>query len=482
MPRRGACTTARRCARAVVCLLLALGSLAGRAEAAGPLQTAVAEHEEFEGSDGLVNLALRRIHDAGATAFRVNLKWYEEVPDARPPGFRPDNPDDPAYDWTVFDRKIKLLVANGLQPIAIVEDPPDWAKRDTTPADVREFGSFVHAAALRYSGRAPGLPRVRFWQIWIEPNVSKFFAPQFMSGHLVAPALYRRLVNAAADAVHSVRSDNAVIAGGFSPFTNKAAGAVAPLRFMRDLLCMSKGPNPKPTCGERTKLDIWSHHPYTSGGPTHSANLPDDVSLGDLPEMRQLLEAAIKAHHVVSSQHVRFWVTEFSWDTKPPDPNALPVLLQARWTSEALYRMWKVGISLVTWLQLRDAPYPGNSVQSGLYYRGATLQADREKPTLRAFRFPFVAYGERGSILVWGRTPAGRPAQVVIERSSAHGWRRLLTLRTGRYGIFERRIAAVSTSRGYLRARLAGAGDSAGAASRPFSLVRPPDRFVSPFG
>ncbi len=449
--------------------------------AAGPLQTAVAEHDEFVSTDGVANVALRRIRDAGATAFRVNLKWYEAVPEARPTDFHPGNPDDPAYDWTIFDRKLELLAANGLQPIAIVKDPPDWAKRAATPADVQEFGDFVHAAALRYSGRSPGIPRVRFWQVWIEPNVGKFFAPQFVNGRLIAPALYRRLVNAAADAVHSVHPDNAVIAGGFSPFTNEAARAIAPLRFMRDLLCMSKGPNPKPTCGERTKLDIWSHHPYTSGGPTHSANLPDDVSLGDLPEMRRLLEAAVKAHHVVSSQHVRFWVTEFSWDTKPPDPRGLPVLLQARWTSEALYRMWKAGISLVTWLQLRDAPYPGNSVQSGLYYRGATLQADRRKPTLNAFRFPFVALGESGSILVWGRTPAGRPARVVVERSSARGWRPFLTMRTDRYGIFTRRIAAGETSRGYLRARVAGAGEAA-ATSRPFSLVRPPDRFVSPFG
>jgi len=466
-----------RASLALVAALLAALALAPSL-LAGPLQTAVAEHEEFTGSDGAANLALRRIRDAGATSFRVDLKWFEVVPAERPADFMPGNPDDPAYDWTVFDRKLKLLAANGLQPIAIVKGPPGWAVRETTPADAEEFGAFLHAAAERYSGRVQGIPRVRFWQIWIEPNVSKFFAPQSRNGKLVAPGLYRRLVNAAADAVHGVRSDNAVIAGGFSPFTNKAAGAVAPLRFMRELLCMSKGPTPKPTCGERTRFDIWSHHPYTSGGPTHSATLPDDVSLGDLPEMRRLLEAAVRAHHVVSRQRVRFWVTEFSWDTNPPDPTALPVLLQARWTSEALYQMWKVGIGLVTWLQLRDGPQPpANEVQSGLYYRGRSLAADRPKPTLNAFRFPFVAYGEPGRVLVWGRTPAGRPAQVVVERSSARGWRRLASIRTDRYGIFTRRIATSATSTGYLRARL-----GSGATSRPFSLHRPPDRFAPPFG
>jgi hypothetical protein len=276
-----------------------------------------------------------------------------------------------------------------------------------------------------------------------------------------------------------VDKDNVVIAGGLSPFTVHvgATRTIGPLRFMREMLCMSKGPHPKPTCTARTKFDVWAHHPYTSGGPTHHANLPDDVSLGDLPTMRALLDAAVKAHHVVSSRRVAFWVTEFSWDTNPPDPNALPVLLQARWTSEALFRMWQDGITLVTWLQLRDGSYPENPVQSGLYYRGGSLQTDRPKPTLQAFRFPFVAYAQRGGVFVWGRTPASRPAVVVLESRTNGRWRRLATVRADRYGIFTRRVATSLPLTAWVRARLAN-----GTASRPFALRQPPDRFVHPFG
>jgi hypothetical protein len=454
----------------------------GVAGAAHPLLTAIAEHREFSGSDANANLALRRIKAAGATAFRVDLNWYQVVPQKRPQTFNPADPDDPAYDWSKFDRKLALLRANGLEPIAVINNPPDWAKSDSTPADVTQFGQFVRAAALRYSGGLDGLPRVRYWQIWIEPNVNKFFSPQTSGGRDVAPIIYRRLVNAAADALRGVRTDNVVVAGGLSPFTVSTGETktIGPLAFMRELLCMSKGKSPKPTCADRTKFDVWAHHPYTSGGPTHHANLPDDVSLGDLPEMHRLLRAAVKAHHVVSSRQVQFWVTEFSWDTNPPDPQALPVLLQARWTSEALYRMWQDGITLVTWLQLRDDPYPSSPVQSGLWYRGATLQADRPKPTLAAFRFPFVAYGQRdGKVLVWGRTPGGQPANVVVERQTSSGWRRLVSLRTNRYGIFTRRLSTRPTTRGFLRARIL---VGAGVASRPFSLQQPPDRFVHPFG
>ena len=52
--------------------------------------------------------------------------------------------------------------------------------------------------------------------------------------------------------------------------------------------------------------------------------------------MKVLLDAAARTRHVRSRAPVRFWVTEFSWDTNPPDPRGVPVKLQARWLSEAL--------------------------------------------------------------------------------------------------------------------------------------------------
>jgi hypothetical protein len=206
------------------------------------------------------------------------------------------------------------------------------------------------------------------------------------------------------------------------------------------MLCMGK--NLKPTCSARSKFDVWAHHPYTSGGPTHHAALPDDVSLADLPEMKRLLDAAVRAGHVQSRQPVRFWVTEFGWDTGPPDPKGLPPRLHARWVAEALYRMWSSGVSLVTWNTLRDGPFPSSPYQSGLYFRGPTIEQDRPKPAVRAFRFPFVALPERGAVRIWGRTPTSRPGPVVVERSFKGGWTRVTTLRADRFGILSARLRA----------------------------------------
>ena len=195
--------------------------------------------------------------------------------------------------------------------------------------------------------------------------------------------------------------DNVVIAGGQSPFGGKDdyyVGA-SPLRFMRELLCMSAGDHPRPTCNAKVQFDIWAHHPYTAGGPTHKALNPDDVSLGDLPEMKRLLDAAVKAGHVVSPKHVRFWVTEFSWDSQPGDPKGVPARLHARWVSEGLYRMWQSGVSQVTWFNLRDSPLISGTdgfCQCGFWLRGpGGLATDKRKLSLEAFRFPFVAFTQR---------------------------------------------------------------------------------------
>ena len=71
-------------------------------------------------------------------------------------------------------------------------------------------------------------------------------------------------------------------------------------------------------------------------------------------------------------------MTEFSWDSKPPDPDALAATLHRRWVAEALYRMWVDGVSLVTWFRFEDDPLtgPGSTpYQSGFWTTGGAAEA-----------------------------------------------------------------------------------------------------------
>lgn len=460
-----------------------------RAVARGPLETGFLDAAAFAGRDSAA--AFARARAAGAGYARLMLYWRGIAPagNVKPAGFDATNPADPRYNWSGFDQQIRLAAENRLEPIVIVFAAPEWAERrdagtqgtgDPNPAELASFG---RAAALRYSGTFGGLPRIRYWQVWNEPNLDVYLTPQLQGTSAVSPEVYRALVNAFAGAVHAVRPDNAVLAGGQAPFGKPLTRrvqliGVSPLRFMREMLCMTGRANPRPSCNAKVEFDIWTHHPYTAGGPTKQAAHPDDASIGDLPEMRRLLEAADTAGHIVSRQPLRFWVTEFSWDSNPPDPNGVPARLHARWVAEAMYRMWQSGVSVVVWFLLRDDPLTASRNQSGLYLNsGGNYANDRPKLALTAFRFPFVAFPSGRRIFVWGRTPSGAPGSVRVEHQAAGGWFPVATLRANRFGIFSAKVTPHLRLRGSLRARFG--GDT----SLAFSLAKPPDfRLQTPFG
>ena len=444
----------------------------------GSMQTAIMDEAAFGGPYSTE--AFQRAHDAGATIVRLVLRWGSVAPVDPNSTFRGDDPGDVQYNWSNFDQQVTGAVKQGLAPIVdILGAPaPPWATARASVGGAykpnpQQLALFARAAAQRYSGQYQGLPRVRYWQLWNEPNLAWMLRPQFVGKTLVSPETYRGMLNAFADAVHSVHADNSVIAGGTAPFTSRAgkqsSWGPGPLLFMRTLLCLSK--QLAPTCHQRAKFDIWAHDPYTEGGPSHHSGLADDVSLVDLPRMRAVLDAAVRAGHVLSRQKMRFWVTEFSWDTNPPDENGVPVALETRWISEALYTAWKAGVSLLTWFLIGDQPH-SHPYQSGLYFNGG-----EPKPSLRSFRFPFVAFKSTTGITVWGRTPWSKPGTVIVEQQSGEGWTRLGLAKTNVHGIFASRYAAKRG--GPLRARLTGPN---GDVSVPFSLTEPPDQYFPLFG
>ena len=461
------------------------------APTARPLVAAFVDPVRFPGQER--RAAFIRSRAAGATVVRLILSWSTVAPAGNDPpaAFDARNPGDPLYRWEDFDDEVSAAVTAGLQPVVDIHAAPNWAQMDTCAGpghgacrpSPTALADFATAAARRYGGGYQALPRVNRWMVWNEPNLSIELRPQFVGSLPASADWYRSMVNAMGSAVKAVRRDNVVVAGGLAPFggdTNDPSGGtvndqerVRPMEFMRRLLCMSGGAKPRATCNHKTAFDVWAHHPYTYGGPTHKAFHRDDVSLGDLDKMTTLLNAAERVGHIRSRSKVGFWVTEFSYDSQPADPEGLPPALHARWVSEALYRMWSDGVSLVTWFLVSDLPFPQEMFQSGLYTKD-----NRPKLALRAFRFPFVAFWEKsGAISYWGRTPAGVKKSVVVEQKAGARWRRVVVPSVDRYGIFSGRIEDVRGS-GSLRARLARGADF----SQPFSLTVPKDFRFCPWG
>jgi Cellulase (glycosyl hydrolase family 5) len=446
-----------------------------------PLVTAITDPWLFNSNQTATAFAKTRT--AGASYVRLSLNWNGVAPSTRPDGFVATDPTSPGYSWRNANAAVNAAEAAGLTPILDVSGTPSWAyakKRSGVNAGspkASALGEFATALAKHFDGSSAEAPEAHVFQVYNEVNNSLFLSP-------VSGAAYRGMVNAVANAVHAVDPSNIVIAGDLDPFGHPKGKkqkwySAAPLAFMRSLLCLSKGAHPHPTCSATVHFDVWSHHPYTFNGPFGHAINPDDVSLGDLPEMRSLLSTGVRLHRVISAHPVKFWVTEFSWDTNPPRRHAAPTMLAARWTEEALYQMWRSGVSLVTWFGLQDRG--GNSpYQSGLFRHSSSLNDAKAKPVRTAFRFPFVAYLGRRAVTIWGRDATSDKRVVTIQRrQGTHGrWSTVAKIRSNASGIFKATPKLSASKKDWLRATATGSGPSLA-----FSLTRPsPKLRYGPWG
>jgi hypothetical protein len=396
-----------------------------------------------------------------ASLIRLFLYWSEVAPSPPPSRSVARDPAWSGYRWGRIDGLVTETVAAGLQPVVTWLGAPGWAEgTDRPPVSERvpvgtwrpspsAYRDFSEAAARRYSGLYADprtgalLPRIRYWQGWNEPNLANYLNPQWRreGGRLVpaSPAAYRRLLNAFYRGVKAVSRRNVVITAGTAPFGDHRRGAprMDPAYFAREFLCVRGRVRPR---AERrcqygpVRFDALAHHPYPIGPPRRVAPNRDDVVVPDLWKLTRPLRVAVRAGHVKPRGRKGLWATEISWDTRPPDPDGLPLKEQAYYLRGALYTLWRQGVDAVTWYLMRDEPEGRGwqyGLQAGVYFRGDTVAQDRRKPhSFRAFSFPFSAYRDRGVAQLWGLAP--RAGRVAIQRLEDGRWLPYLRLRTRR--------------------------------------------------
>jgi hypothetical protein len=403
--------------------------------------------------DGLLDRAAQ----AHAGLVRLNLSW-REVTHGQPAN--PADPADPAYGFARVDAAVQAAAARGIEPLIMINHAPAFAEgpnRDpsappgTWKPSPTALAEFAVAVAGRYSGSFPGLPRVRYYQAWNEPNLAGYITPVRENGQLASPQQYREMLNAFYGAVKSVNPDNVVVTGGTAPYGDPDGPIrVRPLDFLRTLFCL----NPDlsgPTCGQQVHFDILAHHPInTSGSPDEHAFSPDDASTADFYRVRDILRAAERAGTAPGGPHP-LWATEMWWETNPPDGfRGYPQETQALYIEQAMYLLWKQGASAVLNFEIRDQPYdpeqPLATIQSGIYLRDLT-----PKTSAQAFAFPFVT--ERRTekkVFAWGKAPVA--GKLRIERSARGRWRKVAKERVAAGQMFTEKL--VLKGRVRLRARI----------------------------
>jgi hypothetical protein len=424
---------------ALSCLLMALLAPAG-ADAKRNLQTGLYDDLYLTGQAALW---LDRTRDANAESVRIPVRWKyiaQKVPR------QPRQPRDPAYKFQSVDNAVRAATRAGLQPVLMVTTAPRWAERGNRNPGLKQeaawdpdpvaFGHFAAAVAARYSGKLGGLPRVKFYEAWNEPNYGlTHLAPQWRKGKPYGVELYRKLLNAMYNEVKAVSSANKIIAPSLGPVgrtpkksgkSNNELAGVRPLFFLRELFCLkhNKKMRPKKRCPKkkRARFDILSHHPINpTGSPRAKAVHKDSVIGGDIGKLRKVLKKAQRANYVLPKKGKRpIWATEFWWESNPPNKrHGVKPMKQAKNIQEALYVFWKAKVQRVIGFRIRDAATAGgiHGGASGLYDASG-----QPKPALQAFRFPFVAdRRNKRKVLVWGKAPAS--GKLKIQRKKGKRWK-----------------------------------------------------------
>lgn len=412
-----------------------------------------------------VNQWIAKTRSTGARFVQVEVDWTSVEPNAPTGNESLTNPNAPEYSFGFLDTELKEFVHTGLTPVFLVTDAPRWAEGPGATAaqyatggyrpDAAAFGNLGEAMAKRYSGHFADpwhphtlLPRVRYIQAWAEANMPNHLSPQWTrdNGKLVntAALTYRSMLNAFYTGVKAADPSDVVLMSGLEAYGDAPGHSpdrTHPVTFLRNMLCLDAHDRPT-ACPTPAHFDVLASDPYDIGAPTVSAVSPKDASAPDLERLRRVVSAALTAHTLLPTKPKPTWVTEFGYDSDPPNPSAgtISAQTQARWLEESFYVFWDEGVSTEMWYLIRDQtpPYTTN------YFSGVYFRDGQPKPSFTAYRFPFVVTHKGKSAQIWGISPASGTVQVQVARGTS--WDTVVCL-SARAGTIYQRLQQLSPGR-----------------------------------
>ena len=225
------------------------------------------------------------VEQTGARMMRVDLFWGSVAP--TPPA-NPTDPADPAYNFGPFDKIVTGAARREITPIVAVYNAPPWATGGIVDSDIvtvynslapepGAYADFIEAVARRYSGRFDGpggepLPRIRFWEIWNEPNLNLYLSPQREGGENVSIEAYAGLVRAAYPRIkQGGGGDTVVLVGAAGPTSSTRKNRTSAIDWLRALRDAD------------VPLDAYSQHIYPSAPPaTETAVIPSWKTVDEL--------------------------------------------------------------------------------------------------------------------------------------------------------------------------------------------------------
>ena len=249
--------------------------------------------------------ALQMIADAGFHWIRQGFTW-EDIEIHGKGDFEDRRHEPHRSAWEKYDHIVGLAEQYGLEVIARLSNPPAWTRaagdaqsHNAPPDDLADWGDYVYAVVSRYRGR------VRYYQLWNEPNIYDEWGEQ-----PVDPEGYTRLLCEGYSRAKEADPDAVIVSGALAPTVSLHPGP-GPGTGLSDLIFLQRMYD----AGAADCFDVLSVNDYMLwSGPTDHRMQPLNINFARPVYIRDIMVANGDAAKPV-------WISEMNSNAVPNDPD-----------------------------------------------------------------------------------------------------------------------------------------------------------------
>ncbi|MEI2689676.1 MAG: hypothetical protein V9H69_08165 [Anaerolineae bacterium] len=248
-------------------------------------------------------LAVRMAHDAGFRWLRQEFPW-EDI-EIHGKGDFEDRRHEPYRSaWEKYDQIVDLAEQYDMELIVRLSNPPEWSRAAgdaagtfAPPDNLADYGDFVQAVVERYKGR------VRYYQIWNEPNIY----PEWGEA-VISPEDYVTLLKVGAERARVADPDAVIISGALAS-TIDLDGIHVPGHNFNDLTFLQRMYD----AGAAPYFDVLAMQGYGLwSGPTDRRMNPRVINFSRPRFVRDLMVRNGDAGKAI-------WISEMNWNAVPDE-------------------------------------------------------------------------------------------------------------------------------------------------------------------